>query len=277
MSDFAKSGKLKVGFKNDLRQIVVVTQYEMLRHLRSKKMYVFAGIGILILILITAIGLAQEGGLPKDPQVLFSDYVSLMSIFIIVGVSLFCAATIASEFDERTALLIFPRPMKRTSLFVGKALACYIVCGGVIALYYGVSMAISLLNTGTIYPAAFASLGLALLFMLGAGGFALLMSSLFSKGAFAVIITIATLLLIFNIIDGVGSIFSFEPIFSLTYAGMDISNVIVGNTTDLVYVEHMGWITVFYPEHGVAVAIMSVWAVVTTTLSAIIFHRKEFT
>ncbi|AIZ56688.1 ABC-2 family transporter protein [Candidatus Methanoplasma termitum] len=277
MDSSIKNHTIEIGIRNDLRQICVVTRYEILRHLRSKKMYAFAGIAVLLLVLITGLGMALDGGLSKDPQEFMSGYVSLISLFVIVGVSLFCASTLSSEFEERTALLIFPRPMKRVSLFIGKAMACYIVCGGVIILYYFVSMIISLLNTGSVYPAAFASLGLALLFMLGTGGFALLMSSLFNKGAIAVIITIAALLLIFNIIDGMSSMFNFEPVFSITYAGADISNVINGNVTNSVYMDALGgYITYFYPSHGLAIAIMVVWATVTTSLSALLFIRREF-
>jgi len=271
----SNSTNLKVGFSNDIRQIGIVTRYEMLRHLRSKKMYVFAGFVALMLTLLTVLGVYALGGLSTDPKEFISNYVHLVSILVVIGVSLFCASAIASEFDERTALLLFPRPMKRLSLFVGKALACYIVCGALIALYYAVIMIMSLVYTGSIYPATFASLGLALLFMLGTGGFALLMSTLFNKGAIAVIITFATLFLIFNIIDSMGMMFNFEPVFSVTYAGVDIANVIVGNTTTPGYIEGMP-VTYYYPSHTTAIAIMSAWAIVTTTLAALLFNRKEF-
>jgi len=271
------SNSMKIGFGNDLRQIGIVTKYEMLRHLRSKKMYVFAGFVVVMLVLITVLGSMLEGGLPKDPQEFMSGYVSLMSILVIIGVSLFFASAIASEFDERTALLVFPRPMKRTTLFIGKALSCYIVCGGVIALHYLVAMVISLAHTGDIYTATYASLGLALLFMLGTGGFALLMSTLFNKGAIAIIVTFATLFLIFNIIDNMGGMFNFEPVFSITHAGRDIANVIDGWETFTEFNPAIGRdYTTFFPSHGMAISIMSIYAIVTTTLAALLFSRKEY-
>jgi ABC-2 type transport system permease protein len=272
---------MEIGFGNDLRQIGVVTRYEILRHIRSKKLYVLAAFVILIFVLYTAVYL-YTSSLSTDPKALIVRYLGPVSLFVIIGVSLFCASTIASEFEERTALLVFPRPMKRTVLFIGKALACYIVCGGVIVLYYVMCMVLSLLNTGSVYPAAFASLGLTLLFMLSVGGFALLMSSLFKRGLTAVIVTVLLLILVFWMMvdNGLAILISIEPLYSPTYAGASITNVINGLVT---YSETMVMpdvptltITYHYPTNGTAIATMTVWATVTTTLAALLFRRKEF-
>ena len=265
------------GIGDDIRQIGIVTKYELYKHIRSKRMLIFIGLTVLLFALITVLNLILDGKLPKDPQEFIRQYVFLVFLLIIIGVSLFCAPAIASEFEERTALLMFPRPMKKTSFFIGKMAAAYIVCGGIIAAYYAVCMVLSLINTGSIYPATYTSLGIALLFMLGAGGFSLLISSAFKKGSTAVIVTIAVLLLIFNIIDSMLSLFNIEPVFSLTYAAIDIVNVIEGLSTYTLPVPELGRsITVFYPTRTMAVSIMIIWAVVTTTLSALLFRRREF-
>jgi ABC-2 type transport system permease protein len=196
---------------------------------------------------------------------------------VIVGAALFFASALVSEFEERTALLMFPRPMKKTSFFIGKVLACYIVCGAIIVMYYMVSMVISLLNTGTVYPAAFASLGLALLFMAAVGGFALLMSSVLKKGSTAIIMTIAAMLLVFNMIDGILFAVDIEPVFDLIYAGLDISNVVDGAVTVSNGSIGFGMTgTLFYPSHALAVSVMGIWAAVTTFLAVILFGRREF-
>ena len=264
------------GIKDDFRQIAVVTKYELLKHLRSRKMLIFVIIAALMFSLITALFMIMDGKLPDEPKEFIESYISMVSMLIIIGVSLFCASAIASEFEERTALLMFPRPMKRTSFFIGKALACYIVCGAIICIYYALCMILSLMSTGSVYPATFGSLGLAILYMLGTGGFALLLSTMFRKGSTAIIITIFVLLLIFNIIDGMFYMFNIEPVFSITYAGADILNIIDGHVTEVVPIGGGMTITAYYPTHELAISLMIVWATVTTAISAFIFSKKEF-
>ena len=265
------------GIKDDFRQIGVVTQYELYKHIRSRRLLIFAGLMALLFVLITALSFVLNGKLPDDSKAFIELYVGFISLLIIVGVSLLCAPTIASEFEERTALLIFPRPIKRTSFFVGKVLACYIVCGAVIIAYYLACIVLSFIAAGGVYGSTFGSLGMALLFMLGAGGFALLMSSLFKKSSTAMIITIATLLLILGMIDGTMMVFNVEPVFSLTYAGVDILNIIQGASTSQQWLGIEGmYMTIFYPSHLLSVSIMLTWFAVTTVLSALLFRRREF-
>jgi ABC-2 type transport system permease protein len=239
-------------------------------------MFIFVGLALLLMALITVLRFVLDGKLPDDEQEFMSGYVGLISLLVIIGVSLLCAPAIASEFEERTGLLMFPRPMKKTSFFIGKLLACYIVCGGIIVIYYAISIVLSILSTGGVYFATFGSLGLALLFMMGAGGFAFLISAVFKKGSTAVIVTIAVLLMIFNIIDTTLMIFNIEPVFSLTYAGLDVSNIVDGLSTTTFPPGFGIDGTFYYPTHAMAVSIMAVWAVVTTTLSVLLFRRREF-
>jgi ABC-2 type transport system permease protein len=274
------------GIGDDFRQIGVVTKYEVLKHLRSRRVMVFVCIAALLFILITILNLVLDGKLPDQPKEFMETYLSFITLLLIIGVSLLCGSTIAAEFEERTALLMFPRPMKRTSFFIGKILACFIVCGAVIVLYYAVCMLVSLIAAGGIDPNTLISLGMAILFMLGAGGLALLMSTLFKKGSTAIIFTIVLLLLVFNIIDRIMAAFEVEPIFSITYAGKDIMNAISGLHSGipedippgiLESLEKMGIsLMQYYPTRALAIGIMLTWFTVSTVISAWLFKNKEF-
>jgi ABC-2 type transport system permease protein len=235
---------------------------------------VFIGIAILMIALITLLFLYD--GVPDDPTEFILWYTTFMSLLVIIGASLFCAPAIASEFEERTALLMFPRPMRKTVFLTGKMLACYIMCGIVIVMYYAVCMIMSLILTKGLDTNAFGSMGLALLFMLGTGGFAFMISSIFKKGSTSVVITIATLLLIFNIIDMMYGTFVGEPFFSVTYASTDIMAII----SDKLYVTMEGGYTFTYTmDHlgtQAAIMVMTAWFAVTTAISAILFGRREF-
>jgi len=268
------------GIGDDLRQMSVVTKYELLKHFRSKRMLIFVGIAAIIFVLLTALSFILDGKLPDEPKAFMELYVALMPIMIIIGVSLIFAPAIASEFEERTALLMFPRPMKKTTFFMGKLLSCFILCGAVVLLYYAVCIVGSLIIAGGLELKVFGSMGMALLFTAGTGGFALLMSSLFKKGSTSIIITVLILFLVFySMMDGMFIMFDVEPVFSITYAGMDILNFISGHPSGLQTVNVMGVemeMMYYYPTHVLAVSVMSVWAAVTITLSALLFRRREF-
>ena len=265
----------KRGASDDIRQIGVVVKYEIYKHLRSRRLLIFAGLAMLVIVLVTALSLYLDHSLPDDPTA----YVGFVFLLVIIGVSLFCAPTIASEFEERTALLMFPRPIRKTSFFLGKVLACYIICGLIVLLYYVIGIILTVAGGGSVGTSAFLSLGYAIMFMIATGGFAFFLSSLLKKGSTAVIVTIAVLLLVFNIIDGMMMLFQVEPLFSITYAGTDIVNIIVGDVTSFTDLSDYGLDMVvgnYYPAHSMSAFIMVAWASVTTMLSALLFHRREF-
>ena len=273
---------VKKGFADDIRQVGVVTQYEILKHLRSKRFFIFAGIAGLVFLLITVLNFIFEGGLPDDPRKFMKMYMGLVYIMVILGVSLLCASTIASEFEERTALLMFPRPIKKTSFFAGKVLACYIICGLIVIIYYLVCMIVSVIAAGGICPDTFGSLGMALLYMVGAGGFALVMSSLFKKSSSAIIVTIMILFMVFLIVDNIMISSGVEPMFSINYAGKDILNFVSRDPTGIYDFDLTPYgfkdmtFTTANPTHAMAAWICAIWAAVTTVISAILFKRREF-
>jgi len=270
---------MKKGIGDDIRQIGVVTKYELLKHLRSKRVLIFIGIAALLLALVTALLILVGDGLPDDPKSFMEAYLSFVFLMVIIGVSLVFAPVVAAEFEERTALLMFPKPIKKTSFFIGKVLACYILSAAVILLYYGICIAMSFAAAGGLDMNTFGSLGMALMFVFGAGGFALLMSSLFKKGSTAIIMTILTLFLIFNIVDSMCSMFEIEPVFSITYAALDIQNYISGHVTELQVIPMGGDVSFtfmqYYPTHALAFSVMAIYGIVTTVVSALLFSRRE--
>ncbi|MCL2786167.1 MAG: hypothetical protein FWD81_02965, partial [Methanomassiliicoccaceae archaeon] len=161
-----------------------------------------------------------------------------------------------------------PRPMKKTSFFIGKAFACYIVCGVIMILYYLVSILMVYINGATVNTTVLTSLGLALLFMLGTGGFAFLMSSILKKGSTAVIVTIAALFMIFGLIDMMYENFIGEPTFSITYAASNIISAVYSLSGSMFGITSMSVLG--------SATVMMAWFAVTMTISALIFRRREF-
>lgn len=263
------------GFKGDIYQTGIVMRYELLKFLRSKRLYIFLGLLAAIMALLTIAPYAFGDGLPDDAQELASSYIQWMSMFIIIGVTLFSASSIVSEFEERTALLMFTRPIRKESMFAGKFLTSFLVTAVFVVLYYIITMIISLAVTGSIYGEIYASLGLAILFTLAGSGLAFLLGAFMKKGTTATVMTFLLLLMILPMISAVVMVAGTEPIIELTYASGAILAVITGAVTEPYTVEGIT-LTNYVPDAGVAAIVMFAWFVVTTVIAVLKFKSREF-
>lgn len=260
---------------SDFAQMLTVTRYEMYKFLRGKKIYVMLGLMALLIILTTAIPPLMGFDLPSDSKDFISGYVSWVSTLIIIAVTLFSAGALVSEFEERTGFLVFPRPVKRSTLFAGKYLASFLVCAALMVLYYLVSCILSLVFTGSVYFETIYSLGLAMLFIIGTSGFAFFLSAVMQKGSTAAILVFATLFLIMSMLEGIMMVVNSDPFFILSHAGISISNVIDQATTTVIPIGEGMTMTSYYPKTDVAAAVMVVWGVVCSALALVFFYRRE--
>jgi len=261
---------------SDFAQMLTVTRYEMYKFLRGKKIYVMIGLMALIIILLTAVPPLLGYDLPSTDKEFIIQYLSFVNTLIVIAVTIFASGALVAEFEERTGFLMFPRPIKRSSIFAGKYLASFLVCGASIAAYYLVSALLSWIFTGSVYFDILYSFGLALLYIISASGFAFLLSAVMQKGSTAAILTFASLFLIMPMIEGVMSFVNSDPFFLLSYAGGAVSNVINGLTTVVLEIGPGMTITAFYPQAYVSAIVMIAWAVVTSALSIWFFNKREF-
>ncbi|HIJ00364.1 MAG TPA: ABC transporter permease [Candidatus Methanomethylophilaceae archaeon] len=260
---------------NDLSQAITVAKYESYKYLRGRKILVFLGLIVLLLVLQTAVPYLLDTTLPQDPKGLAEYYMSLVGTFIIIAATLFAADSLASEYEHRTGFLIFPQPMKRGSLFAGKFLASFLVSMLMVLIYYVVFFIISLYITGTVYLDTFVSLGLAALFVLAATGFGFFVSAFMNRGSTASILVFAALFLIFPIVDSILMFANYDPFFTLSQAGNAVYNAIAGIETYTMDAGMGMTITLYYPETNKSAVVLTVWAIVTTIIAAFRFKSRE--
>ena len=275
------------GAKGDIYQVGVVAKYEMLKYVRGKKIYVFSAIMLLVLFLMTALPYILGDGLPKDPMELMvgsgMGYISMISLFVIFGATLFASGALVSEFEERTALLTFTRPIKKESVFFGKMLASFLFTAAFILAYYLIVIVISLIVAGGVASGVATSIGISMLYILAVNAVALLLSAFLKKGSTAAIMTFILFLLIFQMLTGIMMVFGVEPVYDLTYASMAIDSSISGAVTTAI-TDNTGNVLVLFgremysyvPTVSLAVTIMAVWLIVATAIAMIQFKRREF-
>ncbi|MCJ2555981.1 MAG: ABC transporter permease, partial [Candidatus Thermoplasmatota archaeon] len=264
----------------DFEQLVTVVRYEIFRYIRRRRLWAMLAIVFLIFFLILLVPPAYGVDYPPEFGMYSQIYLSFTWILILLCATFFGSDALVSEFQHKTGFVIFPNPVKRSTIALGKFSASMIASILVICIYYGLIA----LFVGGIYKAIdveFAySFLLALLYLSSAMGVAYLISSVM-KGTMGS--TVLTFFLFFLILPMIGQILSFvgvKPWFFITFAGDTISYI--GNVPypqDGSFEVTMSGQTMtiheFYPDVWVSVAVMVGYLVVCLILAVLRFNRRE--
>ncbi len=192
---------------DDFRQMGVIAQNELRKFIRGRKILLY----VLLIGLIVSLNIgflvyypdvleSLTGTIDKQDMML-SMYGGSLPFLILIGAVLFASYTIVSEFEERTYLLLFTRPIKKTSIFVGKFLACYFIVMVMTLAYYGIYAGHSFIVTGAVSSKIGLSLLVALFDVFALTSLAMLFSTITKKGSvsalmtFFVVIMVPTILL----------------------------------------------------------------------------------
>ncbi|MCX6011670.1 MAG: ABC transporter permease [Chloroflexi bacterium] len=187
---------------SEFEKLRIVTGYEFLKHIRRKRLYVILGLTLVaelaVLILVPVLG----DGFP-DSVMVMAALLSVGPSLATIGAIFFAGDAIAGEFESKTGFILFTNPVKRTTLVIGKYLACYGAVLLLVVLGY-VIVTISLLAIyGTVPIETLSSFGLCLLYTGSVLSVTFFFSSI-SKGAMgATVITLVFIMVISSIIDSV--------------------------------------------------------------------------
>ena len=189
-SGFVKSEK-RFGIAENLRQSFVVMKNEIKKFFSGKRMMVFS---IILAAIIFVIAVAPYlVGSTAQPFM----FVAVASLVVLMASTLFASISIVSEYEERTALIVFTRPISKFSIFTGKMMACLVVTMGFTFLYYLVAIVVGLLVEQSFNPDMMVSFGLACAYAFATTGIAMLVSAFLKKASTSTIITFVILAVIF--------------------------------------------------------------------------------
>ena len=262
---YGTKGPGKTGYDvlDDFRQAFIVMRNEITKYARGKKLIIFAALTALILAVVTAALTIWGDGLGDNSNNLSYLYIMIMSLLDLVAITLFASTALVSEFEERTALILFTKPIRKWSIFLGKFLASLIVTVGFVLIYYAVVIILCLIGPGYVDGAIFVSLGLSVCYTFGCAGIGFLISSVMKKSSTSSILTFFTLALLLNMVLSVIMIAAHieDPWFVLTYAANDILYVL-----DPMQTAHAAR----------AAAVMIVWGVASALVSYFLFRKRDF-
>ncbi|KQB36217.1 ABC transporter permease [Acidiplasma cupricumulans] len=219
-----------------------------------------------------------SNALPLDLKIaLFYFLWSLILLYIPVFASVFFGSpAISSEIENKTAFYIFPLPINRHKLFVGKFLAAFSVTLVIVLIYIIVEAAtLSFIFKKPPEIYFYYSLVLLILFVLSMTSLTFMISAIFNKNTYAYI----SVLLIYYIVFYAGSfiielLYKIDPFYLLSDAASIIQRVYVNiNTED--FFARQSLAPAPFPDIMLAGLIMFVYFVATFVIGLFLFDRKE--
>ncbi len=204
---------------SEFEKLKIVTRYELLKQFRGKRFY--GALAITVLAVVLTIGLYEGLDLPRQMGIpdnimsqygaeIFAIFVTSMGAMAILAAVFFAGDAIASEFEGKTGYILFPNPVKRTTIVVGKYLACFIATATILFIAYLISAGALLGFYGQVPGGILGSLAIALMLACSMISMAFAFSSVLKGGMGATIATLLTYMVVFSIIS-----------MSLSYAGYD--------------------------------------------------------
>jgi ABC-2 type transport system permease protein len=266
-----------------MTQILTVTRYDIFKHLRSRRLIAIFIIEAAILAVMLALPALLGQPYPEDP----ADFVQSVLIFtftnilIILAATMFAGDSICSEFQNRTGYLVFPNPIKKSSVYLGKFLSTALIVTLVVSIWYWVAIIAGAAMTGDVSSLALESYGLAVLYALAASSVGFLISSILKGSTGALVLTFFLLFMIFPLVDSVGTLGGIEPVPSITYQAGAIDAVLTTPYPEN-WVEYANEtiglpfnIYFFYPSVASSAVVMVIYIAVCNLAGLILFKRRE--
>ena len=261
-------------------QFLHVARFELLRHFRRRRFLILLIIAALfVVLLIVVLQVFGTGG--GDAYSYASSYGTWVTILAALAATFFGADALVGEFEHQTGYLLFPQPVTRTSIFLGKLLAAFALTTFTLSAYYGVVAAATGIVKGSVPVEIGYSFLLAVLYSTAALGIAFFLSSALRSTTMASVMTFALLFFILAIVSTVFTVAGLRPDGDLSFAGGTISNILTGPYPDHYPADSTiafgpgARFTVYVPAVPVSIAVMAIWAVVGFGLAWLLYQRRE--
>src|SRR5206468_11429841 len=163
--------------------------YEIRKYIRGRRL-----LGMLILLgLIVGlfVGLPPALGIKyaSTPDAFISTFATFSGLLVVLGGVLFAADALVSEHEKRTGYFLFPNPVRREVLVLGKLVASLVTSSMIISLYYLAATVAAVAVTGATTWEIGLSYAYALAYMAAVVGVAYLISAIFKSTVAATVLT----------------------------------------------------------------------------------------
>lgn len=187
---------------DDIRQSWIVAKNEMIKSFRGKKFLASLFLILLVFALITIVPfITGKGWADQSMGDMLQAYLSYVNMFVVLIVGLIGSVAIVSEYEERTALILFTRPIKKTTVFLGKFVSSVIVAFLLVLVYYAGVSIMTLIYEGAVSEDMLQSLCMCFMYLFAATGISFVFSSLLKKTSVCIIFTILAIMVVIPVIS----------------------------------------------------------------------------
>lgn len=248
-----------------LRQSAFTSAFEMRRCISSWR-FAASIVAMILISVMCYINFADS----QDSTGFSSPFLQSTTMLTALTATIMASQSISDEFEKKTALSMFAKPINRSAVASGKIISAYILCSVIVLLYFGILVAISLARYGNVADGMGTSLLLTFLLLFAMVGLCSFVSSLSPSSGLSMLICFVVLVIVQLFIDATD--FTTEPWYYLGYDARIIPNYVEGTTT--VYFEDMTTIS-YEPLLGTAAFMMSIYGIVSTTATMIVFRFRN--
>lgn len=212
-----------------------------------------------------------------SPQAFETVFLNFASILVVICATFFGADALVSEFQNRTGYLVFPNPIKREVLLLGKFAASMTAGLLVVVLFYSALAGMSMFTSRGVDDDYLLSFVFAAGYLMAATAVAYLISCVLKGTTGATVLTFFLFVMILPIVDGISLFAGVKIEASLTFAAGALIYVLIDPyPTDWSQEMPGGFsFTNFYPTPETAALVLVAYTVVALLLSMFLFKRRQ--
>jgi ABC-2 type transport system permease protein len=280
-SEASTATKASSGRRGSGPQFLSVARFELLRQLRRRRLLILLILAALFLVLLIVV-IQIYGSASSSAYGYASTFGTWVTILAALAATFFGADALVGEFEQRTGYLLFPQPITRTAIFLGKFVAAFSLTAVTLGAYYGVVAAATGIVKGSVPIEIGYSFLLAVLYSTAALGLAFFLSSALRGTTMASVLTFTILFFVLSVVSAILSVAKVRPDGNLAFAGMAITNILEGpypggypGDTESFGGPGGGRFPNYSPGVPISILVMVGWAVVGIGLAWFLYRRRE--
>ena len=261
---------------HQLRQVAVITGFEARRKVLSWRMLFPMLCAAIICVLAYSNGSGAASGLDgtEASNEILRPFVASASLVLAISATVMSTESLSEEFERKSGYITFTKPLSRNVLFAGKFLSGFLSSLVITVIYYSLTLLMCLVFSSGIPVMFWTAIPLAVLLLFAMTGVCMLFSSLAPRGSMAMMVAFLLLVVLQIFMQNVG--FDSEPWYSLGYEAGIIGDYPLGDQTIFkTDIDGSLSTSVFRPNLGVACAVMSAYAIISTAIAAFVFRYRN--
>ncbi len=261
----------------DFRNMYLTIKFELLKHIKRKRILITLILAILIPLIFFTVPPLLDQDYASTANGFATSNLGFVNLLIILSGAIFTGDVISGEFENKTGLLLFPTPQRKSSIFIGKYIASLIATWVIVSLYYLITIMeiTSIYGTSGISIEIAQSFLLALLYSTSVVSIVFFFSSIMKRTITSTLIGFFLLLMILPIITAVFTVAEVDPWFIVTHNEGLITDVL-GTANGGGFGPGQGInFTIFKPDLWGGIGVMSAYTVILFLTGIVMADRRN--